>query len=175
MARINVRHNPLKKTPNKTHGRAPKLKRSIFMVTINTNLRCGSRHYDSCTQEDFVNGLHEVFDDPKPFIKYLEPGHGYERVEKIDVTVSPEIGPKKGLLHAHIIIDIHHRTKAQIDYVGLKDLLVTTGTVPASGFHFYVKLIKDNFGDAMSYIEKTRAYRWSKGKEVTDDTEPTEF
>lgn len=127
-----------------------KLKYSNYYMTINSNLAKG------IDKKKFRDGFVDVFDNIGDYIKFKgmkEPN--YDLIDSIKVSTHPEVGKKRGLIHGHALVKIKHRTKIGLDYDGMREALIESGAVPASGFHFYSKLVKDNVGTLKDYMTKT--------------------
>ncbi len=154
--------NPVNKDPQQKQRR-PALKYTKLFLTFNTNIQYRPPN-GQIALDAFTEGLKSVFENIEDYIQFLryegtrrvviEPQ--WEKIVDIKATVSPEVGPKKKMVHAHALVIIHHRTLIGLDFEKIKSDLVDLGAVPASGFHFYCKPIKDNLQNVEEYINKHR-------------------
>lgn len=106
---------------------------SKFLVSLNSNIKPKSLEHQIFLERSMRNLIDNNFQGRKilPNIKILDNEDAdidekEHLLEKIDVTFSLEIGKKArgGRLHAHVIVDIRHRTKIHIDAARLRDQLL---------------------------------------------------
>lgn len=155
--------NPVNKDPQQKQRRPP-LKYTKLFLTFNTNIV----YQGSGSQEkldNFTNGMKAVFENIEDYIVFVSGEPEWSKIESIKATVSPEIGPKRKMVHGHALVIIIHRAKIRLNYQKIKEDLIDMGAVPASGFHFYSKLIKDNLQNVEDYINKHRGELVEEGPE----------
>lgn len=156
---------------SKRKSSQPALRRSNFFLTINTNRSNRTmnsdafsefyKSFESLIQNFTENDIHDFIilkpsteDDGK-----LKGVPLHQRV-KGSIQYAIEIGPERGLLHAHAVLVTQHRgVNLKLDYDGLHSYLEKK----LDGiYHLDVKLFRDNFVSLQDYISKTSDSRRSK-------------
>ena len=155
--------NPVNKDPQQKQRR-PALKYTKLFLTFNTNIVFRGAA-DQERLDNFTEGMRAVFENIEDYIDFTSGEPEWSKIENIKATVSPEVGPVKKMVHAHALVIIHHRTSIRLNYNKIKSDLIDLGAVPASGFHFYSKLIKDNLQNVEDYINKHRGELIEEGPE----------
>jgi hypothetical protein len=155
--------NPVNKDPNQKKRRNP-IKYTKLFLTINTNIVYKPPN-GQASLDAFTEGLKGIFENIEDYIEFTSGKPEWEKIENIKATVSPEVGPLKKTIHAHALVIIHHRSSIRLSYARIKQELVDSGAVPASGFHFYSKVIKDNLQNVEDYIHKHRGELLEEGPE----------
>lgn len=106
---------------------------SKFLVSLNTNIKPMGVDHQIFLERKLRNLIDENFQGPNILanIKILNDPDAdtdtkEQLIEKVNVTFSLEIGKKArgGRLHAHVIVDIRHRTKIHINADRLRDMLL---------------------------------------------------
>lgn len=133
----------------------PKTKYSNFYITLNTNLRLKKSDGDRvAAKRRFLSGFKQVLSDIGDHIEFIGNG-SWDDVDKADVKIRPEIGPKKKLIHGHALVRIKHRTKLRIPYAKLRKAFEDAGAVPkGGGYHMKVIVANDNMAHIEDYINK---------------------
>lgn len=124
-------------TPDEYENLANKPKHSNFFITINTNRVVKSKK--DPLVENLYNALTEWFNNIGDFITTTE---GYPENDERDVKIKRiiEKGPDKGLLHAHINIEITHHSNIQLDIPETRRFFIEE--LDLNGIHMDVKVYK---------------------------------
>jgi hypothetical protein len=115
-----ARQNLEKKTRN------PRLKKSTFHLTINTNQQY--KEDDPNLENDisvFEDTIEEILQNIGDYVHIKgEDGDTWDgKVESADIDFVVERGLKKGQIHAHILLQFKHRTKLLLNYEKIKEKL----------------------------------------------------
>lgn len=157
--------NKEKKQKNKPGTRKPNLRTSNYFITINTN-----KSKWNMSEEDYKEFkklwkdiLDEFFNRKLPeFIELSNSNEENELYKKIDlpdrfetdtdITYTTEIGPQRGLIHAHGVIKMSFRAlRVRINYEKVnKWLKEQFGYLP----YFHAILFRDNLQNIMDYMQK---------------------
>lgn len=135
---VNERREQIKtKVSSRSSIRRPGLRRSIFFMTISTNMSINSmipehqiefreQFENTCREFFYDNNGKEVSDlmelrDSKEVNDQYQNIPLYERIEDADIHYKTEIGPR-GILHAHARVTTSQRAvNVKLDYNGLRE------------------------------------------------------
>jgi len=87
-------------------------RKSNFFITINTNHAPTSDAEATRLGRDFQQAIRKAWDDDDSVRKMITFRGGgprdFNQIKKMEVDYRPEIAPKNGFLHAHILFEITH-------------------------------------------------------------------
>lgn len=141
-----------------TDHESEKTQWSNFWIMINTNL-AGADEFEQSylvtlmrksvneafgTQGNIMKILHIVDGSGQVITDQTQRKLGFKRIERVESEAVVEIGPRVHRIHAHVLLMIQHKTRVQLNVVGLRDSIREF-----SGGHFVnpvvrVKLIREN-------------------------------
>lgn len=129
------------------------VKWSNFLITVNLNNASGAGNVSG-----IIDAIHGMAEGDWIWRWLKQYAHGTRvdfsdadksLVERVRMRVGLEEGGKQNQsLHAHIVLEVAHRTMVQVDYTGIKDVFAFfTGENP----NVNVKFIKGS-GEGLNYI-----------------------
>lgn len=144
------------------------LKKSSFLITINSNLKAPTQAEADAIgaiMRDIITGSGQMFSkEHLPLmIQFLAPGGNASKIEKADVQFGIEVGDKEKRPHAHIVLNLYHRTKLHMDPQYIKEWftkqmnkrLLAAGRAKLNGFVYVnIRAIKTAW-DVEEYLKKT--------------------
>lgn len=87
-------------------------RKSNFFITINTNYAPTSDQEATRLGQDLQNAIRAAWDSEEDVQKMITFRSGaprdFNQIKKMEVDYRPEIAPKTGYLHAHILFEITH-------------------------------------------------------------------
>lgn len=134
----------------------PELKESLFLLTVSTNKRPSDVH-DAHNRAAFLETtLVEVLAENN-MENYIMATGDIEDIEDIDIVVAPELGQGRGgAVHAHVIIDIKHRTKVRLDLDWIRQELIEylVGVQGIKNVHVDLQVMKGGYLAILNYARK---------------------
>lgn len=130
----------------KTKNKAPAEKMSSYFITFNTNLGYKGKDQLANLENDAEFLQHSVLQpmlnqDLHQFVQFLEPEKNWnDHILQTSGDFAIEVGHAKKRLHAHILLNIKHNTKIQLDYKGMREYL--EGKLGLKGIHFNARAIR---------------------------------
>ena len=137
--------------------RKEKLTHSTFLLTLNTNQRykTDDPHLKGDTQE-FDNTLNGIMNNIEDYVKILTPHDEFNKsVESVDFDYAVELSSKTHTLHAHILVKFSHRTRLQLDFIKIRDVIKKELGLPS--IHLNNRFIRSGqVENIIDYIDKMK-------------------
>lgn len=140
----------------------PSVRTSNFLVTLNTNRPVISAAQYAAVHNDIQDRTTDLWENEAEYskvIRFLEQPRNMDDILDIDVESHPEIGPKGGLIHGHVIIKIVHRTRGrgiQLNIPALKAYYKEHAVTPELRQLPYLNVFGfSDYSDVLKYIKKS--------------------
>ena len=121
---------------------------STWYLTVNSNQTA-----ETLDPQYFKTKVHELLGtNVLDYITYLKGSR--KDIIKVLEWSKPEIGTVRQYIHAHILIQIHHKAKIHLDYKKIRADLEAAGLAKSGTAYLYVVPITDNLGNVLNYMRQ---------------------
>lgn len=163
--------------------KARKTRVSNFFITLNTNQPAASGAQVARIHDDIQRVTRELWGsdaNQDSMIRFLHPGGRPSDILNVEVDSEPEVGPLRGMIHAHILVRITHNTPGRGIHLrpdAMKRFYRTHATSPELKRLPYLRIMGfSDRDDVADYINKARhrAEREADIKKMESELEEVE-
>lgn len=140
---------------------SPKLKHSMFLVTVNTNTIVDPQDpWFSTFKDRFRRALDDIYSQPQKFVSFKEEGKDWDEkyIKKYKREGYLEIGSQHHKLHSHHIILISHYTKIHLSRPAIVQAINAALGYQNKSVHVNIRWIRYKVSDEINVKEYVKKY-----------------